>query len=133
MFYKKCCLTFFAIFTEKHLCWSLVLIKRDSNTSVFLWISQNFNKHLFENICEWLVLRNSPVLSIIIFQIHTKLLLHVQLSLLRNILRVNILTIQFTSTNNIKNMVKQFENLKKKLKGINTYSSSTVPVKICAK
>ena len=42
----------FAIFTQKHLCWSLFLIKlqacrpanllkRDSNTGVFLWISKN--------------------------------------------------------------------------------------------
>ena len=43
----------FVIFTGKHLCWSLFLIKlqalrpaalltRDSNTGVFLWILRNF-------------------------------------------------------------------------------------------
>ena len=48
----------FAIFTRKHLCWSLFLIKlqdwrlvlllkRDSNTGVFLWIMQDFEKLLF--------------------------------------------------------------------------------------
>ena len=37
----------FAKFTEIHLSWSLFLIKRDSNTSVFLWILRNFSEHLF--------------------------------------------------------------------------------------
>ena len=47
-----------AIFTEKHLCWDLFLIKlqdcraatllkRDANTIDFLRILQNFNEHLF--------------------------------------------------------------------------------------
>ena len=55
---KKGVLKNFSIFTEKHLCWSLFLIKlqvfraaallkRDSNTGFFLWILPNFQKHLF--------------------------------------------------------------------------------------
>ena len=47
---KQVFLKYFAIFAAKHLCWSLFLIKlqawrpllkRDSNTNVFLWILQN--------------------------------------------------------------------------------------------
>ena len=55
---RKAVLGNFAIFTGKQLCWSLFLImvqavrpatilKRDSNTSVSLWILQNFQEHLF--------------------------------------------------------------------------------------
>ena len=55
---KKCVLENFAIFTRKHLSWSLFLIKLQasrpttllkpySNTGVFLWILQNFQEHLF--------------------------------------------------------------------------------------
>ena len=36
---------------------------------------------ILKKICEWLFLRTFPVSSTIIFQIHTELLLHVQLSL----------------------------------------------------
>ena len=48
---KKAVFKIFAIFTGKQLCWSLFLIicsvpatllKRDSNTGVFLWILQKF-------------------------------------------------------------------------------------------
>ena len=39
---KKAVLRYFAVFTGKHLCWSLFLIKRDSNTGVFMLIQQNF-------------------------------------------------------------------------------------------
>ena len=54
MFYKKTVLKNLAIFTEKHLCWSLFLIKlrsatlfkRDSNTGFFLRILRNFEEHL---------------------------------------------------------------------------------------
>ena len=53
VFYKKAVLKSSAIFSGKHLCWSLFLIKlkvfrsatllkRDSNTGNFLWILQNF-------------------------------------------------------------------------------------------
>ena len=52
VFYKKSCKNF-AIYTGKHLCWIFFLIrlqpwrpatllKKDSNTSVFLWILLNF-------------------------------------------------------------------------------------------
>ena len=52
VFCKKCVLKNFTLFTGKHLCWSLFLIKlqsfspstllkRDSNTGVFLWILWN--------------------------------------------------------------------------------------------
>ena len=58
-FIKKAVLKNFAIFSWKHLCWSLILIKlqgfssatlskRDSNTGVFLWLLRNFKEHLFE-------------------------------------------------------------------------------------
>ena len=55
---EKTVLKNFAIFTGKHLCWSLFLIKlqdfrpatlleRDSNTDVFPWILQSFYEYLF--------------------------------------------------------------------------------------
>ena len=55
MFYKKGVLKNFSSFTEKHLFWSLfwiklspaALLKRDSNTGVFLWILQHFKNSLF--------------------------------------------------------------------------------------
>ena len=48
----------FANFTVKHMCWSFILIKlrafrpatllkRDSNTNIFVWNFQNFLEHLF--------------------------------------------------------------------------------------
>ena len=57
----------FAIFTGKHLCWCLFLIKlqasrlatllkRDSNTCVFLWILQTLRTPTSKNICERLLL-----------------------------------------------------------------------------
>ena len=46
VFYKKAVLKSFAIFTRKHLCRNLFLIKlqafRDSNTDIFLRILRNF-------------------------------------------------------------------------------------------
>ena len=64
---KKGVLKNFANFTGKHLCWSLFLIKfqafnpgtllkRDSNTGVFLWSFRNFKDTYFEGHCERLVL-----------------------------------------------------------------------------
>ena len=56
VFYEKAVLKNFAIFTGKHLCWSLFLIKlqtfrpdskKDSNTDIFLWMLRNVEKHLF--------------------------------------------------------------------------------------
>ena len=41
--------------------------------------------------------------------------------------------IQFTCTKNIGNRVKQCENFKKKLKGINTCCFSTISGKVCKK
>ena len=41
--------------------------------------------------------------------------------------------IQFRCTKNIGNRVKQCENVKKKLKGVNICSFSTISVQICAK
>ena len=87
MFYKKTLIIFrsshsqklfkigvlksFAIFTGKHLCWSLFLIKfnkpffnkpwleRDSNMGNFLWILRNFKEpSILKNISERLLLRN---------------------------------------------------------------------------
>ena len=51
-----------------------------------------FKSTFFENICEWLLLYTFLVSSTIIFQIHTELLLHVQLSLL---CAQNLLIIKF--------------------------------------
>ena len=57
MFYEKAVLKNFVIFTGKHLCWSLFLLKlqafksllkRDSNPVVPLWILRNFSKTYFE-------------------------------------------------------------------------------------
>ena len=45
MFFKISVLKNFALFTGKHLCWSLFLIKRE--TGVFLWILRNFYEQLF--------------------------------------------------------------------------------------
>ena len=53
---KKDVLTNFASFTRKHLCWSLFLIKfnkttllkRESNTDVFLWNLRNFLEHIYQ-------------------------------------------------------------------------------------
>ena len=51
---KKCVLENFTLFTGKHLCWSLSLIKRDStllkrdsNTGVFLWLLRNSFKNTY--------------------------------------------------------------------------------------
>ena len=55
---KKVVLKKFAIFTKRHLCQShfsmkwqawrpTILLKRDSNIGVFLWILRNFKKHQF--------------------------------------------------------------------------------------
>ena len=41
--------------------------------------------------------------------------------------------IQFRCTKNIENRDKQCENVKKKLKGVNICSFSTISVQICAK
>ena len=68
--YKKAVLKNFSIFTGKYLCSVLFLIKlrtfrsatllkRDSNTSVFLWILRNFLKKVsLKKICERLLLKN---------------------------------------------------------------------------
>ena len=56
-----------AIFTGKHLCWSLFLIKlqasrlatllkRDSDTGIFLWILQTLRTLISKNTCERLLL-----------------------------------------------------------------------------
>ena len=70
VFYKKVVPKNFSIFTRTYLCLSFFLIKllnfrsanllkRDSNTGVFLWILQNFWKRLIlKKICEWLLLNN---------------------------------------------------------------------------
>ena len=56
---QKAVLKSFAIFTGKHLCWSpfliklpalsrATLLKRDSNTAIFLWILRIFKSTYFE-------------------------------------------------------------------------------------
>ena len=49
MFFKIRVLKNVAIFTGKHLCWSLFLMtsKKNYNTGVFLWILRNFKEYLF--------------------------------------------------------------------------------------
>ena len=62
---KKDVLWNLAIFTGKHFCWSLFLMKlqafrqheRDSNTGVFLWILRNsLRTPVLKNVCERLLL-----------------------------------------------------------------------------
>ena len=61
LFHTRLVLRNFAKFTGKHLCQSLffnkvaatglqLYLKRDSGTSVFLWVLQNFSEHLLQNI-----------------------------------------------------------------------------------
>ena len=70
--------------------------RRCSIKKLLLKILQNSQENTFvgalrtatlspKNIWGWLLFCNSPVLSTIIFKIHTKLFLHLQLSLLRDI------------------------------------------------
>ena len=74
MFFKICVLKNFTNFSEKHLCWSLILVKlqtwfaatllkRDSNTFVFLWNLLNFSEHLFFRTplnCYVVTIKNQP-------------------------------------------------------------------------
>ena len=70
MFFKIGVIKNFAIFTGKHLCWSLFLIKfqtwrqatllkRDSNTCVFLCTLRNFQEHLFHKKIIWMTASGS--------------------------------------------------------------------------
>ena len=66
VFCKRAVFKDFVIFIRKHLCWSLFLIKlqtrpatllrRDSHTSLLLWILSNFQENLFWRRCEQLLL-----------------------------------------------------------------------------
>ena len=66
VFCKRAVFKDFVIFIRKHLCWSLFLIKlqarpatllrRDSHTSLLLWILSNFQENLFWRRCERLLL-----------------------------------------------------------------------------
>ena len=49
MFFKIVVRKNFANFTGKHLCWSrpVILLKRDSNTGIFLWNLLNFKNNFF--------------------------------------------------------------------------------------
>ena len=73
---KNCVVESFAKFTGKRLCqsllfnkvadlWPVTFNKRDSGTSVFLWILQNFQDHLFCRTslddCFWLPLKNPQI------------------------------------------------------------------------
>ena len=74
MFFKISVLKYFAIFTGKHLHWSLFLVrlqswrpatlfKRDSNTGVSLWILRSVQEYLFRGappVATFAVLKNSP-------------------------------------------------------------------------
>ena len=82
LFHEKAVLKTFAIFTGKQLCWSLFLINLQAlrpQVTIFL------RTPILKTSANEFFLCNSPVLSTIVFQIHNKLLFHVQLSLLQNI------------------------------------------------
>ena len=58
MFFKTGVLKYFAIFTEKHLCWSLFLIKFQDWRSAFLFKKKLlFNHFAFTEICKELKLQ----------------------------------------------------------------------------
>ena len=58
VFCKKAALKNFAIFTGKHLCWSLFLIKLQA----FRCFSMNIAKtSILRNICEWMLLYQSEL------------------------------------------------------------------------
>ena len=82
-FYKKVVLNHFPIFTGKHLCWSLFIIKlqafmpasflkRDSNADVFLWILR------------YVFLQNIYFQERLPFYISVQLLMILKLMILRN-------------------------------------------------
>ena len=84
----------FAIFTGKFLCWSLFWTKLQACNFLKKRLQHRYfpvnvvkfsRTPILKYICKWLLLCTSPISSTIIFQIHTELLLHVQLSLLRDI------------------------------------------------
>ena len=58
---KKAAPNNFGIFTKKYRCWTLflrpaTLLKRNSNTGVFLWILRSFKNTYYENICKQFLL-----------------------------------------------------------------------------
>ena len=67
-FFKIGVLKNFVIFTGKHLCWSLFLIKlrvfSSSNTGVFLWILRTRAPFL-QSTYWWLLLNKDPIIHII--------------------------------------------------------------------
>ena len=78
-FIKKAVHKKFAIIIVKHLCWSLfsimlqafravTLLKRESNTGVFLWVLGNFQEHLFwrtsTSSCFWIDCNISLVVTV---------------------------------------------------------------------
>ena len=79
---KEAALKNFAIFAGKHLFWSLfsmklqawkpaTLLKRDSNTFVFLWILQNLKNAYFEEQLQTAVFVANKLLSVMtIFRFH---------------------------------------------------------------
>ena len=79
---KKAALKNFATFAGKHPCWSLfsmklqawkpaTLLKRDSNTFVFLWILQNLKNAYFEEQLQTAVFVANKLLSVMtIFRFH---------------------------------------------------------------
>ena len=86
---KKAVLKIFPILTGKNLCWSPqacnFVKKRLQNMFFFVNVAKFLRTPILKNICNLQLLCTSPVSSTFIFQIHTELFLHVQLSLLRDI------------------------------------------------
>ena len=62
LFFKLDVLNNFAYFTGKHLCWSLFLLKRDSDTGVILWNLRNFKDYFFYETPPWLFLSINKLL-----------------------------------------------------------------------
>ena len=87
---KKAVLKKFAIFTRKHLCWSLWACNFIKKSFQHRCFPVNIAKFLrtpdLKNICERPLLCTCPVSPIIVFQINIELLLQFQLLLVRDIL-----------------------------------------------
>ena len=69
----------FTIFTRKQLCWSLflmafssaTLLKRDSNTGVYLWILKNVKELLFADHFRWLLLTIMYLVNVMFYWVNS--------------------------------------------------------------
>ena len=65
VFWKKAVLINFANFTGKHQCWSLFLIKRLQHRCFSVKFAKLLRTHFLKNICEWVLLDNWNLWSIV--------------------------------------------------------------------